>query len=309
MINVVCLNPCYDKTAYVESLVAGELNRLSEIRVDLSGKGINVALSVRRLGLPVTCFSIIPKDSKSEFEAMLNAEDIIAFNHVTNGATRTNLKVISKDTGVVTEFNEPGNKIQSKDMEIFSNLLWDNCQESQSIILTGSLPPGCDSDMYQKLLYQLPNLPCIIDSYHEPLLAALKAKPHLVKLNTFELQKTLSISVKSIHDVQKAAQKLIDKGAKNVVVTMGAYGAFITNGKQAYSAPALKVPVRSTVGAGDAMTAGLIYGMSKKCSIQNMMACGIAASAASVTTEGTQPICQEDFLRFLLMCEDIHEYK
>jgi len=309
MINVVCLNPCYDKTAYVESFIVGELNRLSEMRVDLSGKGINVALSVRRLGLPVTCFSIIPKDSESEFKAMLNAEDIPAFCHITNGAARTNLKVISKDTGMVTEFNEPGNKVRPEDMDTFSHLLWDNCQESHHIILTGSLPPGCNSDTYQKLLCQLSNVPCIIDSYHEPLLTALQAKPYLVKLNIFELQKTLSVSIKSIHDIKKAAQKLIDGGAKNVVVSMGASGAFITNGKQAYSVPALKVLVRSTVGAGDAMTAGLIYGMSKRHSIQDMLVCGVAASAASVTTEGTQPIRQEDFLRFLPMCEDIHEYK
>ena len=55
MITGVCLNPSFDKTVEVDALALGEVNRIRSVRVDMGGKGVNVAVVARRLGLDALC--------------------------------------------------------------------------------------------------------------------------------------------------------------------------------------------------------------------------------------------------------------
>ena len=67
MITTICMNPSFDKTVEVQSLEIGQVNRIQEdARVDLGGKGINVAVVADRLGLEVQCLGIMGKDGSSE---------------------------------------------------------------------------------------------------------------------------------------------------------------------------------------------------------------------------------------------------
>ena len=119
MITAICMNPSFDKTVEVDSLVKGEVNRIRSARQDVGCKGINVAIVAKRLGLDVRCIGCAGRDGADKVTAALEREGIEHSFVQVEGAVRTNLKVVSRDGGGVTELNEPGAALSDKDREAF----------------------------------------------------------------------------------------------------------------------------------------------------------------------------------------------
>ena len=108
VITTICLNPCFDKTVNVERLQPGQVNRIRDARVDLGGKGINVAVVAKRLGLDVQCLGIMGENGAADLTSMMDREGLRHSFLTVPGHVRTNMKVYSLDGQGVTELNEPG---------------------------------------------------------------------------------------------------------------------------------------------------------------------------------------------------------
>jgi fructose-1-phosphate kinase PfkB-like protein len=80
---------------------------------------------------------------------------------------------------------------------------------------------------------------------------------------------------------------------------MGKMGAMYTDGNRTLYSPAVGVKALSTVGAGDAMVGGILLGLDQGLPLTEAFRCGMAAGAASVMTEGTQPIQVHDYQALL----------
>lgn len=295
MITTVCMNPSFDKTATVDGLQAGHVNRLSDVRYDVGGKGVNVAIVLRRLQIDVKCVGCVGKDDEASFRALVEAENV-AFRYLTlPGKVRTNLKILDRASGLTTEFNEPGLTMDAEDEERFLRLLRVESEGSDHVVISGRLPIGCQSDMYRKCMQALRGTRCVLDAAGEALLLGVTERPFLVKPNLPELEAALDTPLRTLRSIRDAALLLMKKGAQNVVVSMGKYGAMLVGDDGAYYAPALQVQARSTVGAGDAMIGGILAGLSKGGSLPEALHYGMAAGAASVMTDGTQLIQVADF--------------
>lgn len=303
MITTVCLNPSFDKTAYVDTLKIGDINALKDARVDMGGKGINVAVAARRLGIETQCLGIMGENGSARMHEMLEQEKVQAHFLIIKGAVRVNLKVVSKDAFKVTEFNEPGETVSPEDFSLFCQMAAEKSKGSDGVVLTGSLPPGCAADTYKQLMIKTKEMPCVLDTLGESLLLVLPFRPFLIKPNLTELETTLGRKLSTFDDILKGAQVLVDKGAQNVIVSMGQNGALMTDGPHSFFAPAPKVTARSTVGAGDAMVGGVLYGLKRFNDMREAFKCGVAAGAASVMTEGTQLLHTEDFAKLLPMIQ------
>jgi len=299
MITTVCLNPSFDKTVSVDEIVLGDVNRLSDSRIDLGGKGFNVAIVAKRLGMEAQCLGIAGQNNMELFQALIDREEISAVLTPINGDIRTNLKVLSRAAGRVTEFNELGAKVAESDFKLFCETLRLRVKNSAFLVLTGSLPPGLQQDTYAVLMRENASVPCILDAAGDSLLSPLSARPFLVKPNVNELASALKMALKAIPDIRRAALMLIERGAQNVLVSMGEAGAMITNGKKTLYAHALSMPVKSTVGAGDAMVGGMLYGLEIEGDTFAAFKYAVAAGTAAVMTEGTQLIRLEDFKNLL----------
>ncbi len=299
MITTICLNPSLDKTAYVDQMQPGDVNRLYDIRLDMGGKGLNVAVVAHRLGMNTQCLGILGKESTRMMEHFTVQEGLRTSFLTIEGNVRMNLKVVSKIDGQVTEFNEPGPIVTEADFILFREMVKKECVQSRYFVLTGSLPPGCNENAYSALMQDIKSVPCILDTLGRRLLDALSSNPFIVKPNLSELESTLNRKLNTLRDIRDAGNVLIEKGAQNAIISMGKAGALFTNGKKTLYAPALSVKAKSTVGAGDAMVAGMLFGLEKEDSILEAFRCGIAAGAASVMTEGTQLIRLEDFKALL----------
>jgi len=302
MITTICMNPSFDRTVEIDTLQIGQVNRIGNARIDLGGKGINVAVVAERLGLDVQCLGLMGKDGSEELISLIEKENLKHYFQVIPGHVRTNTKIVSKCGQGVTELNEPGPVVDQAALESFFQMAHEKTADSDMVVLTGSLPPGCPEGTYRDLLKILEGKKCILDTEGKELeLAAKGACPYLIKPNLKEMEATLGMELRTMRTIRDAALIFIRLGVEHAVVSMGEMGAMYVSAEKTLFAPALRVETKSTVGAGDAMIGGMLLGYEKEKSMAKAFRYGIAAGAASVMTEGTQLIVREDFDRLLEM--------
>ncbi len=300
MITTICLNPCFDKTVEVNHFEVGRVNRIQDSRVDLGGKGINVAIVAGRLGLDVQCIGTMGENGSEELVHMMDREGLAHSFMKVPGRIRTNMKVYCREGKDITELNEPGAPLDEESLRRFTELAVQKTETSDIVVLTGSLPPGCPYGTYRDLLNALKGKKTILDTEGKELeLCAKEAHPFLIKPNLQELESTLGIQLRTMRAIRDAALLFIRLGVQQAVVSMGPMGAMYVSQDKTLFAPALRVETKSTVGAGDAMLGGMLLGYEREGSMDKAFRYGIAAGAASVMTTGTQLIVREDFENLL----------
>ncbi len=295
MITTVCMNPALDKTVTVDALQMGQVNRIRASRTDVGGKGVNVAVVARRLDMTAQVIGIAGEDGLERIRQKLDMEQVGHAFLPVEGAVRVNTKVVSLDGSGVTELNESGPTMTADVLAEFFALARGKAQGSDAVVITGSLPPGCPAGTYRELIRALSGTRCILDVGGAELVLGVEARPFLVKPNHHELAAALRTELRTMADIRRGAQSLVDAGAENVVVSMGKEGALYVGAEGAFYAPEVPVEVHSTVGAGDALVGGLLYGLTKYGTMRDAFRCGVAAGTASVMTEGTQLIVPDDF--------------
>ena len=303
MIISVCLNPSIDKTVRIPSFTYGSINRVSESREDAGGKGVNVALVARTLEADVVALGFAGREGFILAEQKMRNEGCRMEFHRVSGQVRTNLKIVDQSKNITTEVNEPGPMVQEADLLAMEAMVKEYASHASTVILTGSLPPGCPEDYYVTLMQAAkegnPGIRCAVDAEGEKLKTAIEQKPHFIKPNDFELGTLLGKEFHGKEEMHRAALELVEKGVSVVLVSMGPEGALITDGAESYYAPALVVKVESTVGAGDAMVAAYCVAEERGLSLQERFVHAMAGGTAAVLTPGTQLVRLEDYQRLL----------
>ena len=155
-------------------------------------------------------------------------------------------------------------------------------------VISGSLPRGVDASYYRELFRAVdPRSQKIVDTEGERLFSALEAGVDLAKPNLEELEETLGREFKDKDDMLLGCRELLDRGAKCVLLSLGKYGAVITDGNKNYYCRSINVAVNSTVGAGDGMVAAAAVRMKEGADLPEILRAGVAAGTATVTTFGT----------------------
>ncbi|MBR1820499.1 MAG: 1-phosphofructokinase family hexose kinase [Clostridia bacterium] len=303
MITAVSLNPSIDRTLTVEGFTAGGLNRILSRSDTPAGKGINVALTVSGLGLDAECVGFMYRDSAPLFEKrlMLNST---AYDFIwCDGAARTNIKVFDRAAGVVTELNESGRQIEEEKLADMVELVVRHAENSDFLVLSGSVPPGCPQDFYQTLIGAVDGLGCrcVLDADGERLKLGLEARPYMIKPNRSELEMMTGEKLSAIADVKRAALRCVDRGVQIVAVSLGDEGALITDGDDTLFAPRMNIEVKGTVGAGDAMVAGLTAGFMADSGLEEAFRMGVACASARCMTEGYKAVDRTIYKAFLDM--------
>ena len=185
MITAVSLNPSIDRTLTVDSFTPGGLNRVVDKRDVAAGKGINVALTVSELGLDSECIGFMYKDGASQFEKRLMLNSTPYDFIWCEGSVRTNIKVFNRADSTITELNESGMNVAEEDLSRMVELVVRHAENSDYLILSGSLPPGCPQDFYRTLIRAVDGLGCrcVLDADSDRLKYGLEAKPFMIKPN------------------------------------------------------------------------------------------------------------------------------
>lgn len=295
MIITVTMNPAIDKTAYLEDLRKGALNRISSVVYDAGGKGINVSKTIRALGGETLASGFMGRNGSDIIYKCLEDEGI-KYDFVTvNGQTRTNMKLVTSD-GELTEINEAGPAIDKGDMERLINKLSSYAGTGNIFILAGSVPAGADTSVYAELvsILKASGSAVIVDAEGEIFEKALKKGPDIVKPNVFEVAKYFKCDHEPDEkELLYMGQSLIDKGVRLASISRGGKGAMFFTKNKICRCSSLNVKVNSTVGAGDGMVAALAYAYDKGMSFEESIRLSMAVSAGAVTTIGTKPPSKE----------------
>ena len=297
LITTVCLNPSIDQMLVIDGFTYGGLNRVQMTRRDAGGKGLNVAVTASALGAEAECAGFMFKESARLFETRLRMSGT-AYDFVwLEGSARTNLKVFDRERGVVTEFNESGREVGAEDLARMMELVRHRAARADFLVLSGSLPPGCPMDYYAQLMRAVAGegCRCVLDADGAPLREGLKERAWMLKPNRAELEALTGRTLCDIPAVRDAARELIAGGATVVAVSLGGDGAVIADAREAFFAPPLKIEVRSTVGAGDAMVAALTSGFAAGKGLEEAFRMGVANASAMCMTQGSEPPAREDF--------------
>lgn len=281
----ITLNAAYDLVGRLKRIELGEVNTVETLGLFPAGKGINVAKVLNDLGVEVAVGGFLGEDNQGDFEHMFRITGLQDKFQRVPGKTRINVKITETEADV-TDLNFLGYQISAEDWQKFVADLLDYCKEFDIVAVCGSLPRGVTPELFADWLLQLhqAGVKVVLDSSNAALTAGLKANPWLVKPNHRELESWVGHSLPTLNDIIVAAKKLKAQGIANVIVSMGANGSlWLSDNAVVQAQPPKCENVVSTVGAGDSMVAGLIYGFVNNLSQQETLAFASAVSAFAVS--------------------------
>lgn len=295
MIYTVTLNPALDKTATVENLRLDSVNRISELRVDPGGKGINVSKVVRELGAKTVAIALLGGHTGTMLRNMLAELGIECKVLEVEGETRTNLKIKDPALKTNTDINEPGPEVTDEQLRGMLDGLVGEVSSGDIVVLSGSLPRGAAAGTYKVWVAALKKTGAkvYLDADGDKLVRGIEAKPDLIKPNEIELGAMMGRTLDADDKIVEAARELIDGGLDRVMVSMGGAGALYVARDVTIKANPVKVPVGSTVGAGDSVVAALAYAQDKGLGLEDTMRLAMATGAANVMQSGTQAAPRE----------------
>lgn len=283
MIYTVTLNPAIDYVISVSHFVEGKLNKTEVEHKFPGGKGINVSRVLKQLGVPSTNLGFIGGFT-GDFICTRLEEEALLTNFVTvEGDTRINIKLKSQSE---TEINGQGPVISEDKLgELKSQI--QSLTPDDLLVLSGSIPRGVPSDVYVSLV-QLASenkVPFVVDISSGTLFELLPYGPELIKPNHHELGELFQTSFESIEDMIPYGTKLVDMGAKHVLVSMGKDGAMLFNQQGVYRAYGLTGNLKNSVGSGDSMVAGFVSQYSNHREVIDAFRYGVAAGSATAFSD------------------------
>ncbi|MFQ0998614.1 MULTISPECIES: 1-phosphofructokinase [unclassified Gilliamella] len=283
----ITLNPAYDLLGFCPKVELGDVNLVQTNALLAAGKGINVAKVLSDLDVQLTIGGFLGKENRDGFNLLFKSLNVIDQFETIEGRTRINVK-LTEENSEVTDLNFSGFTISEQDWQRFvtNSLEW--LKDIDMVAISGSLPAGVSLDKFTKWMEQVKAIcpKIVFDSSRDALVAGLKAKPWLIKPNDKELEMWVGRKLPTLEDVKAAAMELVNDGIENVVISLGSKGALWVTKNEAWLAKPPKCHVVSTVGAGDSMVAGLMYGLMTNRSIKDTLVFASSVAALSVGQAG-----------------------
>ena len=281
MIYTVTFNPCLDYSVTVENFTMNDINRTATEKMVEGGKGINVSIVLSNLGVQNTALGFIAGFTGEEIKHRVEKIGCLSdFIEIENGLSRINFII---KTEKETQVNGCGPVIpQEKVDELMKKL--EQLSDGDVLILAGSIPKSMSDSIYKSIMERLEgkNILIAVDATKDLLVNVLENRPFLIKPNNFELGEIFGVSLRTRDEVVPYAKKMQEKGARNVLVSMGGEGAvLLAEDGSVFKSEAPKGKVIKTVGAGDSMVAGFIAGWLEKKDYGHAFKMGISAGSAS----------------------------
>ena len=285
----VTLNPAIDQTLSIPGFAEGRVNRVVSSRCDAGGKGVNVACVLADLGVETVATGFLGAGNAALFETFLANKNIADRFVRLPGLTRVGIKVVDDRTQETTDINFPGLAPAAGEIAELFERIAALAAAGRWFVLSGSVPPGLPDDVYAGLIEAIHGKGgrVVLDTSGRPLAAAMASRPDVIKPNVEELGGLVGGVLDAPAAVCRAAKTLLKQGIRLAVVSMGGDGAVFVDREHALLARPPKVMVLSTVGAGDAMVGGIVYGMIHDLPLEEVARTATASGAYAVTRFGS----------------------
>ena len=284
MIYTVTFNPALDYVLRVGQLTPGKLHRTEGESFAVGGKGINVSVVLRNLGIRSAAMGFVAGEVGDLICRELERKGIQTEFIRVNGQSRINVKIKGQEE---TEINGRGPDISPAALRALADRI-SALPQGSVLVLAGSVPASLSQDAYGRLLAAVgrQDLRVVADASGALLLSALPFRPWLIKPNRDELDETFGLHMRSVDEAVGYAQKLRAMGARNVIVSMGGGGALMVSETGTYFQSVFPGEVVDTVGAGDSLVAGFIAAKEAGENDRDALRYAVAAGCASAFRSG-----------------------
>ena len=298
-IATLSLNPAVDLSFEIERVFPTHKMRGSGERHDPGGGGMNVARVLARLGANTRCHYLSGGAAGAALDHLLDLHQLAKNRIAIAGETRISTSVLERSSAREYRFTTDGPEVSPAE--------WTRCLDEMRglkcdfLVVSGSLPRGVPDDGYAQIarLAKAQEVELVLDSSGRGLVGGLSGPQLLlVKPSIGELRALSGLALESETAIVEAAEAIIRRGAaRYVAVTMGHDGAILVSAGDHFRLPAVKVEVRSSVGAGDSFLAAMVFALAGGKPMETAFRLGIAAGAASVLSPGTGLARAEDIRR------------
>jgi 1-phosphofructokinase family hexose kinase len=282
------VNPALDRIVTVDRLVFEDRAYIESTTEMAGGRGINAARVLVSFGLETVAITTSGRETGRKMEQLLEKDtfekDVVKIRNT----IRTNL-TISDRQGLSIKLNEIGPSISMLEQKRIMQAVAKRLPEASWLMVCGSLPPDIDLHFYSKLLRLAAKhkVQTLLDTDGDPLLHAMEGSPTVVKPNQSEAERLLNTALITRSQLIDAVQKIKSLGPKSVVLSLGSRGviaATFTEGIVEVTPPSIDAVC--PIGAGDAMSAAIVWSLSKGNSFSDSLRWGVAAGTASSKLPG-----------------------
>lgn len=296
MIYTCTLNPSVDYHIETENLSLGALNRIEHTAFYPGGKGINVSRVLHNLGISSVALGFTGGFTGTFIEDNLKKIGIRTDFVKHEQPTRINVKI--KTANEETEVNDQGASITEQHQAALLQKV-EQLTEKDFLVISGSLPASVSFSIYEKMAQRCAEkgVSLIIDIPNQALKDLLIYRPLLVKPNQDELSEMIGMNIHNKQDAVKGAKKLVQLGAKNVIVSMGKDGAVFVNEQIVLNGETPSGTLKSSVGAGDSLVAGFLTSYIQKGDVVQAFQYGVTAGSATAFSED---LCTRQEVRHIL---------
>lgn len=261
----------------------------SSFRMGPGGKGSNQAVAAHRAGGQVSLVTKIGRDLFSDVALNFYRDEGMDTSHVlidAEQATGTSLIMVDEQSSQNAIVVVPAACMHFTDQDV------ESCRsliESARLLL---LQLEINMDALEKavdIAHAAGSTVVLNPAPANALSDELLSKVDILTPNETEAQALTGVEVKDVESARRAANVFLKKGVRAVVITMGALGAFATDGEKQELLPRIDVHAVDSTGAGDAFNGAFVTALSEGADLFEALRFGNAAGALSVTRHGTAP--------------------
>lgn len=288
MITVAGFNTAIDRLVTLDRLEPGSVQRASSVRSYPGGKGVHVAQTIAALGEAVQLVGLTDGIHRNLIARRMSERGVLFHGVEIPDELRCCLALRESD-GRMSEVLDPGPDVSIHSRQQLLHTLERCMEESDAVVMSGSLPRGFDADTYARLVGKVDqaHTPCLVDASGEALRQAAGSGAFALKPNRDELVHLMGRAIDGIDDAANAARQLHAQGIAWPVVTLGAQGAVGFDGAEAWHASIAIGHSTNAVGSGDCFLAGLAVGMHRSGALSEALRLAVACGAANAMHEET----------------------
>lgn len=300
MITVITFNPSIDRLYKLETFKIGTVQRANFVNPTAGGKGLNVAKVIKQLGESPICLGFLGGYNGLYIKNELDKVEIVNNFTKINGESRICLNIIDRDKNS-TEILEKGPRINENDILDFESKLDKVLESSKVLVASGSLSQGMPIDYYKTVgeMCNRKGVKFILDTSGKSLEMSISENLYLIKPNIEELELLTHKKINNKEDAINASKFLLEKGVKNVCISMGKDGMILLNKEHIYDVKIPKIEVLNTVGSGDSSIAGFAYGVLNDYSLKDCLKLANSCGMSNALYMETGYINKKDIALFL----------
>lgn len=262
------------------------------IRSSSGGVGRNIAENLVRLGVPTTLLSAVGGGGAGKRLLSRSAESGIDTHHVLidpDGRTGSYMAVLDQNGGVYVSVDDM--TIVKRITPRYVNDRRRLFRDAEMVAIDANLSPATLKTVFRLAeRYRVPVCADPTSTNLAPKLRPYLTKLHMITPNTAEATALLGQGpIKDRSEAIAAAKQLVAHGVKIAVITLAEMGVCYATSNESGHVPALNIDVVDLTGAGDALSATVIFGLLEEIPVSEAIRLGV--SAAALTLQSRETVC------------------